>query len=61
MANHLTTIERYEALRDKAFWQCRQLASDFGFSISPRCRLAIPNKEEKKTETEEERMFGDVL
>jgi P27 family predicted phage terminase small subunit len=44
---------------DKLFKQCRQSASDFGLTISSRCRLVLPKpKEKEKTEFDEK--FGDV-
>ncbi|MFD1675418.1 phage terminase small subunit P27 family [Alicyclobacillus fodiniaquatilis] len=44
--------------QDKLFKQCRQAASDLGLTISSRCRLALPKKEEVKELTEEEKLFG---
>jgi P27 family predicted phage terminase small subunit len=45
--------------QDKLFKQCRAAASDLGLTISSRCRLVMPKKEEKE-KTPEERMFGDI-
>lgn len=47
--------------QDKLFKQCRQSAGDLGLTISSRCRLVVPKKEEKKQKTEEEQLFGDAL
>jgi len=47
--------------QDKFFKQCRQLASDLGLSISSRCKLTIPKKEEKQNKSEEEKMFGGMV
>lgn len=46
--------------QDKLFKQCRQSASDLGLTISSRCKLVIPKKEESKFKTPEEEMFGDI-
>ncbi|BAU28969.1 P27 family predicted phage terminase small subunit [Aneurinibacillus soli] len=45
--------------QDKLFKQCRQAAGDLGLTISSRCRLVIPKKEEKEPD-ELEKTFGDV-
>lgn len=45
--------------QDKYFKQCRQCASDLGLTISSRCKLVIPKKEEDKTDVRDKR-FGDV-
>lgn len=34
--------------QDKLFKQCRAAASDLGLTISSRCKLVVPKKEEKK-------------
>lgn len=36
--------------QDRAFRQCRQSASDLGLTISSRCRLVIPQAQEKPKE-----------
>lgn len=38
------------ASQDKLFKQCRQAASDLGLTISSRCKLIIPKKEEEKSQ-----------
>lgn len=45
--------------QDKLFKQCRQAASDLGLTISSRCKLVVPQKEEKE-KTEFDERFGDV-
>lgn len=45
--------------QDKLFKQCRQAASDLGLTISSRCKLVVPKKEEKEKTGFDER-FGDV-
>lgn len=45
--------------QDKLFKQCRQAASDLGLTISSRCKLVVPKKEEPK-ETDFEKRFGDL-
>jgi P27 family predicted phage terminase small subunit len=47
--------------QDKLFKQCRQAAGDLGLTISSRCRLVIPKKEDNKPKSEEEKIFGDRL
>lgn len=44
--------------QDKLFKQCRAAANDLGLTISSRCKLVVPKKEEKKELTEEEKLFG---
>ncbi|KNF06996.1 phage terminase, small subunit, putative, P27 family [Gottschalkia purinilytica] len=48
-------------VQEKLFKMCRQSASDLGLTISSRCKLVIPKKEENKEKTEEEKMFGSQL
>ena len=45
-------------MQEKLFKMCRQSASDLGLTISSRCKLVVPKKEEKKELTEEEKLFG---
>jgi P27 family predicted phage terminase small subunit len=48
-------------MQDKVFKQCRSSAADLGLTISSRCKLVIPKKEEpEKPKSKEERLFGDV-
>ncbi|MED1419028.1 phage terminase small subunit P27 family [Bacillus smithii] len=47
--------------QDKLFKQCRAAASDLGLTISSRCKLVIPKKEEEKPKSKEERLFSDRL
>ncbi|GMA48649.1 hypothetical protein GCM10025857_39590 [Alicyclobacillus contaminans] len=47
--------------QDKLFKQCRQSAGDLGLTISSRCRLVVPKKEDPKPKTEEEKLFGERL
>ncbi|WP_169056824.1 phage terminase small subunit P27 family [Bacillus pumilus] len=44
--------------QDKLFKQCRQASSDLGLTISSRCKLVIPKKEDKPKTKEEERFGG---
>lgn len=46
----IITYEKTANLQDKYFKQCRSLASDLGLSISSRCKLVVPKKEEKPKE-----------
>lgn len=50
---------KYSIECDRAKKQCRAFASDLGLTISSRCKLVIPKKEEKLPETEAEKRFGD--
>jgi len=45
--------------QDKLFKQCRQAAADLGLTITSRCRLVVPKKEEPKKTPFDER-FGGV-
>ena len=45
---------------DKLFAQCRAASMDLGLTISSRCKLIVPKKEDKP-KTAEELMFGDAL
>ncbi|WP_072587231.1 phage terminase small subunit P27 family [Clostridium sporogenes] len=47
--------------QDKLFKQCRSSASDLGLTISSRCKLVVPKKEEPNKKTEEEKLFGSFL
>ncbi|TYS10723.1 phage terminase small subunit P27 family [Bacillus subtilis] len=44
--------------QDKLFKQCRQASSDLGLTISSRCRLVIPKKDDGKPKSKEEERFG---
>lgn len=55
------TYEKLLLAQDKLFKQCRASASDLGLSISSRCRLVVPKKDDPKPKSEEETMFGDAL
>ncbi|MGN7308777.1 P27 family phage terminase small subunit, partial [Bacillus subtilis] len=44
--------------QDKFFKQCRQAASDLGLTISSRCKLVVPKKEEKEPSDVEKRFSG---
>ena len=60
----LEEIEKYETLlklQEKHFKMCRQSSMDLGLTISSRCKLVIPTKEEEKPKTKEEKLFGDRL
>ncbi|RFB28253.1 phage terminase small subunit P27 family [Brevibacillus sp. VP] len=46
-------------MQDRLFKQCRQASSDLGLTISSRCKLVIPKKEDKKP-SEFDRKFGDL-
>lgn len=47
--------------QDKLFKQCRAAASDLGLTISSRCRLVVPKKDNNKPTSEEEELFGGAL
>lgn len=42
----LKAAERWTALQDKYFKQCRGCANDLGMTIGARCRLVVPRREE---------------
>lgn len=46
---------------DKLFAQCRVASSDMGLTISSRCRLVVPKKQDDRPRTTEEELFGDAL
>lgn len=41
----ISLLEKYAAVQDKYFKQCRAAANDLGLSISSRCRLVVPKAE----------------
>lgn len=43
-------VERLTILQNKYFKQCRQGASDFGMTVSSRCRLVAPTQNENSKE-----------
>ena len=42
--------ERLMIIQDRCMKQCRQGASDFGMTVSSRCRLAVPKPKDEKPE-----------
>ena len=40
-------LSKYEALRVKAFNQCQACASSLGLTITSRCRIVVPKKDEE--------------
>lgn len=48
ISENVGLLREYENLRDKYFKQCRLAAGDFGLTITSRCKLTVPKKEEKK-------------
>ncbi|SFL39051.1 phage terminase, small subunit, putative, P27 family [Gracilibacillus orientalis] len=47
-------------VKNTLFNECRAAASDLGLTITSRLKLVIPKTENKKTESEFEKKFGDV-
>ena len=47
-AGSLDARGKVYSLRDKALKQCRAMASELGLSMTSRCKLVIPKKEEPK-------------
>ena len=45
-ADKICLLEKAVNMQDKAFKQCRSAASDLGLTISSRCKLVVPKKEE---------------
>lgn len=42
--------ERLMVIQDRCMKQCRQGASDFGLTVSSRCRLVVPKPQQQKPE-----------
>ncbi len=42
--------ERLMIIQDRCMKQCRQGASDFGMTVSSRCRLVVPKQQQQKPE-----------
>ncbi|RDU22197.1 phage terminase small subunit P27 family [Anaerosacchariphilus polymeriproducens] len=42
----ISLIAKLSTIQDKAYKQCRSAANDLGLSITSRCKLTIPRKEE---------------
>ena len=42
--------ERLMIIQDRCMKQCRQGASDFGLTVSSRCRLVVPKPQQQKPE-----------
>ena len=42
--------ERLMIIQDRCMKQCRQGASDFGMTVSSRCRLVVPKADKEKPE-----------
>lgn len=54
--------KNYADLQDKFFKQARAAASDLGLTISSRCKLVVPKKEDgEKEQSKEEKLFGAKL
>ena len=52
---------KFCTLQDKIFKQVRQVGNDLGLSISSRCKLVMPTKqEEEKEESLEDKLFGGL-
>lgn len=52
---------KFCTLQDKIFKQVRQVGNDLGLSISSRCKLVIPSKqEEEKEQSLEDKLFGGL-
>ena len=59
--NNLEEYSKLVTAQNKLFTQCRQAGSDLGLSITSRGKLVVPQKEEVKEETDEEKLFGGAL
>lgn len=44
-------LDLYMKNQNKAYSQCRQAATDLGLTISSRCKLVVPQKQEKEDKT----------
>ena len=50
-------LSKYEGLRTKAFNQCQTCASSLGLTITSRCRIVVP----KKDDTPKENKFSEYI
>ena len=57
----IITDDKIVSTQDKLFKQCRSAANDLGLTISSRCKLTLPKKDDNKPKSKEERLFGDKL
>lgn len=56
----LSEVDRWSAIQDRFFKQCRAAGSDLGLTVSGRCRLILPGGAEPKIPNEKEaELFGD--
>lgn len=44
----INSLDKATLIQDRAFKQCQAAASDLGLTITSRCKLIIPKKEEKQ-------------
>lgn len=56
---HIQVLEKVDGLQDRAFKQCNTAARELGLTISSRCRLVVPKKEEAPRENKFSK-FGGV-
>lgn len=55
---NILLIDKATAVQDRAFKQSRAAAADLGLTVSARCKLVVPQKEEKKDTNAD--LFGDT-
>lgn len=54
----IALLEKYSAVQDKYYKQCRSAANDLGLSISSRCKLVVPKTDSKPPENKFNRFAG---
>ena len=54
-------FDKLSKLQERLFKQARAAAIDLGLTISSRCKLVVPKKEEPPATTPEEKLFGGSL
>ncbi len=54
----IALLEKYSAVQDKYYKQCRSAANDLGLSISSRCKLVVPKADSKPPENKFNRFAG---
>lgn len=54
-------FDKLSKMQERLFKQARAAATDLGLTISSRCKLVVPKKEEKPATTPEEQLFGGKI
>lgn len=56
---NLQDADKWSAMQDRFFKQCRAAGSDLGLTVSGRCRLVLPEGYTEEAEDGEGDLFGD--